>query len=184
MKYLFVALILTVLFASQSTAVEVAGVRLDQAVTVQSQQLKLHGYGIRKKFFVKVYIGSLYSSKRFASAAEALQDNGDKMIRMNFLHSKVEKEKIIEAFSEGIASNSPDLVGLPETKKFLSLFTTDFSHGDIVDLVLAANGSVSVSQNSKLLGNIPSAKLAKGVLAIYLGDKPADDSLKKGMIGK
>lgn len=184
MKNLLVALLLTIFFASQSTAVEVAGVQLDQTVTVQSQLLKLHGYGIRKKFFVKVYIGSLYASKRFASAAEALQDNGDKLIRMNFLHSKVEKEKIIEAFSEGIANNSPDLAGLPETKKFLTLFTSDFNRGDIVDLVLSANGSVSVSQNSKLLGNIPSAKLAKGVLAIYLGDKPADDSLKKGMIGK
>jgi hypothetical protein len=183
MKNLFAALVLTLFFAGQSPAIEVAGVQLDQSVTVHSQQLKLNGYGIRKKFFVKVYIGSLYAAKRLPSAAEALRDNGDKLIRMNFLHSKVEKEKIIEAFSDGFANNSPDLIGSPAVKKLLSLFTADFNRGDVVDLILSADGSVSASHNGKSLGSIPSAKLARGVLAIYLGDKPADDSLKKGMLG-
>jgi hypothetical protein len=184
MKNLFVALVLTLLFAGRSTAVEVAGVHLDQAVTVNGQQLKLNGYGIRKKFFMKVYIGSLYTAKQFSTAAAALGDGGDKLIRMNFMHSRVGKEKIIEAFNEGFANNSPDLVGSPEVKKFLSLFTADFNRGDVVDLVLSADGTVSASHNGKTLGALPSAKLARGVLAIYLGDKPADDSLKNGMLGK
>lgn len=183
MKKLFAALVLTLLFASRSPAVEVAGVNLEPAVTINNQVLKLNGYGIRKKFFVKVYIGSLYTSKRFAGAAAALGDSGDKLIRMNFLHSKVEKEKIIEAFNEGFAGNSPDLIGSPDIKKFLALFTTDFNRGDIVDLNLGADGSVGVSHNGRSLGSVPSTKLARAVLAIYLGDKPADDSLKKGMLG-
>lgn len=184
MKNIFAALVLTFIFAGQASAVEVAGINLEPAVMVNSQQLKLNGYGIRKKFFIKVYIGSLYTSKRHVSAATALGDTGDKLIRMNFLHSKVEKEKITEAFNEGFANNSPDLIGSPEVKKFLSLFTADFLKGDVVDLTLAADGSVSASHNGKSLGNVPSAKLARAVLAIYLGDKPADDSLKKGMLGK
>jgi hypothetical protein len=183
MKNLIAAVVLTLLFASQSPALEVAGVQLDQAVTIHSQLLKLNGYGIRKKFFIKVYIGSLYAAKHLVSPAEALHDSGDKLIRMNFLHSKVDKEKIIEAFSEGLANNSPDLVGSPDVKKFLSLFTADFNRGDVVDLILDADGSVSARHNGKSLGTVASTKLAKGVLAIYLGDKPADDSLKKGMLG-
>ncbi len=184
MKNLIIALALTLCAASQSLALDVAGVQLDQTVAVQNQQLKLNGYGIRKKFFVKVYIGSLYASKRLNNAAEALQDNGNKLIRMNFLHTKVEKEKIIAAFSEGLANNSPDLIGSPEVKKFLALFKADFSRGDIVDLTLGADGAVSASHNGKSLGSITSTKLARGVLAIYLGDKPADEALKKGMLGK
>jgi hypothetical protein len=182
-KNLFVALILTILFAVPSSAVEVAGVKLDQTVTVNSQQLKLNGQGIRKKWFVKIYVGSLYSTKRLSTGPEALLDTGDKLIRINLLHSKIEKEKMIEIFGEGLSNNAPDLIDSPDVKKFLSLFTVDFIKGDIVDLTLSANGSVSVSHNGKSLGNVPSTKLAKGVLAIYLGDKPADDSLKKGMLG-
>ena len=184
MKNLFVALVLTLLFASQSTALEVAGVQMDQSVTIHGQQLKLNGYGIRKKFFVKVYIGSLYASRHLASAAEAYGDNGNKLIRMNFLHSKVAKEKIIEAFNEGFTNNSPDLAGSAEVKKFLGFFTADFIHGDVVDLAIGSDGSVSASHNGKHLGTVTSAKLGRAVLAIYLGDKPADASLKSGMLGK
>lgn len=183
MKNLIMALILTLFVTAQSHAVEVAGVKLDQSVTVNGQQLKLNGSGLRKKIFIKVYIGSLYAGKQLSTAAAALSDSGDKLIRMNFLHSKVEKEKILEAFSEGFANNSPDMAGAPELKKFLSLFTADFVKGDVVDLALSADGSVTVSHNGKSLGTVPSTKLAKAVLAIYLGEKPADDSLKKGMLG-
>ena len=183
MKNLFMACVLILILVGQSAAVEVAGVQLDQTVTVQGQLLKLNGYGIRKKFFAKVYIGSLYASRRLPTATEALHDSGGKLIRMVFLHSRVGKEKIIEAFREGLANNSPDLTGSPEVKKFLGLFAADFNRGDVVDLILGADGSVAASHNGKALGSISSARLARGVLAIYLGDKPADESLKKGMLG-
>lgn len=183
MKKSFMTLILTILFALPSTAAEVAGVKLDPTVTVNNQQLKLNGSGIRKKLFIKVYIGSLYSAKQLSSATAALGDGGDKLIRMNFLHSKVEKEKIVSAFSEGIANNSPGMAGTAEVIKFLALFTADFIKGDSVDLGLSADGSVTVSHNGKSLGTVTSTKLAKAVLSIYLGDKPADEALKKGMLG-
>ncbi len=183
MKIMYAALVMILLFGGRSNAADVSGVKLEPTVTVNSQQLKLNGFGIRKKFLVKVYIGSLYASKPFSSAEAALSDYSDKLIRMNFLHSKVEKEKIIEVFSEGFANNSPDLIGSQELKKFLALFTADFVRGDVVDLTLRADGSVSVSHNGKPYGTVASTKLAKAVLAIYLGNKPADEALKNGMLG-
>jgi len=183
MKNIFYALLLTLFLVGSASALEVAGVNLEPSVTVNNHLLKLNGYGIRKKLFIKVYIGSLYADKRLTSAAAALGDGSDKLIRMNFLHSKVEKEKITEAFSEGFSNNSPDLAGSAEVKKFLALFTADFIRGDVVDLKLGADGSVSATHNGKQLGIVSSVKLARGVLAIYLGDKPADETLKKGMLG-
>lgn len=184
MKNLYFALLLLMLAALPAAALEVAGVTLEPALTANSHTLKLNGFGIRKKFFVKVYIGSLYSAKRLATAAEALADRGDKLIRMNFLHSKVEKEKIIEAFNEGFANNAPDLAGSTDAKRFLSFFTADFSRGDVVDLSLGGDGTVSATHNGRSLGTIKSARLAHGILAIYLGERPADESLKTGMLGK
>lgn len=180
----FVSLLIAVLTVLPAAAREVSGVHLEPAVTLKGKELRLNGYGIRKKLFVKVYIGSLYSSKRLGTAAEALGDQGDKLIRMNFLHSRVEKEKIVAAFSEGIANNSPQLAGSPEARKFLALFTADFHRGDVVDLFLGGDGSVSASHNGKQLGTVASARLARGVLAIYLGEKPADEDLKSGMLGR
>jgi len=184
MKSVMITLLISLSLASPALALEVAGVKLEPSVTVNSQVLKLNGYGFRKKLFIKVYIGSLYSGTKLTSSAAALADSGDKLVRLNFLHSRVEKEKMIQAFNEGIANNSPELAGSGDTKKFLSFFSTDCVRGDVVDLFLGADGTVSAQHNGKLLGTISSAKLAKGVLAIWLGDKPADESLKKGMLGK
>lgn len=175
---------MTLILAAPAFALEVGGVQLEPAVTVNSHTLKLNGYGIRKKFFVKVYVGSLYAEKRLTTPAEALRDGGSKLIRMNFLHSRVEKEKIVEAFREGFANNSPDMAGSAEVKKFLSLFTADFNRGDVVDLALGADGTVTARHNNRSLGTIPSGRLARAVLAIYLGEKPADEALKTGMLGK
>lgn len=184
MRSMLALLIIALTFAAPALALEIAGVPIEPAVTVNNQQLKLNGSGIRKKLFVKVYIGSLYATRKLSSGSEALKDPGAKLIRMNFLHSKVDKEKIIDAFSEGLTNNSPDVAGSAEAKKFLALFNADFVRGDLVDLLLGADGSVSAKHNGKLLGTVASPRLATAVLAIYLGDKPADEGLKKGMLGK
>ena len=181
---MILALLLTVVLAGTVSATEIAGVRIEPSVTVNNQALKLNGSGVRKKFMIKVYIGSLYAAKRLTTPPEALRDGGDKLIRMNFLHSKVDKSKITAAFREGFANNTPELANSPEVRHFLALFSDDFRKGDLVDIFLGGNGSVTVRHNGKLMGSVASQRLATGVLAIYLGDKPADESLKSGMLGK
>lgn len=183
MRVLLVVVAMLVL-AGVSDAKEIAGVQVAPSVTVNDQTLMLNGSGIRRKFLIKVYVGSLYSAKPLRSAAEALRDPHDKLIRMNFLYSRVEKEKIIDAFKEGLRNNSPGLVDSAEARKFLSLFTADFKKGDVVDLGLGGDGTVTAKHNGKVLGTVVSKRLAEGILAIYLGEKPADEELKKGMLGK
>jgi hypothetical protein len=95
----------------------------------------------------------------------------------------VEKEKIIEAFAEGLANNSPAVAPSAEAKAFLSWFTADFVAGDTVDISLSSDGTVAASHNGKVLGTVRSPALVQGVLLIWFGEKPADGGLKKGMLG-
>jgi len=178
-----IVLLAFLLLSTAGHAAEVAGVALDPTVAVNGRTLSLNGYGIRTKFFFKVYIGALYTSKRITTPAELLRNADDKVIRMHFLHGKVEKEKITGAFAEGFANNAPDVAGSGDAKTFLSFFTTDFRKGDVVDLVLGSGGTVAAKQNGKLLGTVGSPKLANGILLIYVGPKPADESLKNGFLG-
>ena len=164
-------------------AVEVAGVTLDPTVRVDDKALTLNGYGIRTKFFFKVYVGALYTAKRVTTPAELLQNPDGKVVRMHFLHSKVEKEKITGTFAEGFANNAPDVAASADAKTFLSYFTADFVKGDTLDLVLGADGTVTARQNGKVLGMLRSAKLVNAILLIYVGPKPADENLKKGILG-
>ena len=89
----------------------------------------------------------------------------------------------LAALSEGIANNAPELAASGEAKKFLAFFTDDFVRGDTVDLQLGADGTVAARHNGKTLGTMKSHRLAHGLLAIYFGEKPADEGLKQGMLG-
>jgi len=171
------------LLSSQAFALDVAGVNVAPTVAVQQKTLLLNGAGIRKKLFVKVYVGSLYTERKVTTPAQLLADPGEKLIRMSFVYKKVEKEKIIEAFTEGLANNSPGVARSAEAKAFLSWFTADFVAGDTVDISLSPDGTVAASHNGKALGTVRSPALVQGVLLIWFGEKPADGGLKKGMLG-
>jgi len=173
------------LLSSHAFALDVAGVNVAPTVAVQQKTLMLNGAGVRKKYLtVKVYVGSLYTERKVTTPAQLLADPGVKMIRMNFVYKKVEKEKIVEAFAEGLENNSPGVARSAEAKAFLSWFTADFLAGDTVDISLSPHGTVAASHNGKALGTVRSPELAQGVLLIWFGEKPADGGLKKGMLGQ
>jgi len=183
MKKILVVL-LGLLLTGNALAIEVAGVKLPAEVEVAGETLQLNGAGVRKKFvFIKVYVGSLYTSVKATSTAEVLALPGSKLIRMDFLYKQVEKTKIIDAFAEGFEKNASQLVATPMTREFFGWFKNDFVAGDQVDLILKADGRVSATHNGKELGSLDSKELADGILLIYLGDQPADADMKEGMLG-
>lgn len=183
MKKLLILLMLLG-WVGSALAVEVAGVRLAPQVEVAGETLTLNGHGIRKKFFFKVYVGSFYTVQPVSSTEQALAAPGGKLIRMDFLYDKVAKEKIVGAFAEGLAKNSPGLSNHGNVMTFLRWFDADFVRGDQVDLLLQSDGTVSARHNGRQLGSLVDPPLARGVLLIYLGDKPADDDLKEGLLGQ
>ncbi len=178
------ALLSFLLLASHAYALEVAGVNVAPTVAVGGKTLSLNGAGVRKKFFFKVYVGSLYTERKVSSLEEISADPGEKLIRMNFVHKKVEKEKIVEAFAEGLSNNAPRVARSPEAKAFLSWFKTDFVAGDTVDISVSPDGTVAASQNGKALGSVRSPALSQAVLMIWLGTRPADADLRDRMFGK
>ncbi len=183
MRLFLLAICFLLLPSGNLFAKTVYDIDLPDTVTISGETLQLNGYGLRKKFFFKIYLGSLYTQKKATTTEQVLALPGAKLIRMDFIYKKVEREKITEAFAEGFAKNSPQLIGNPDLEQFLHLFNADFFAGDQVDLELATDGTVSVRQNSELLGKITSTPLVKAVLLIYLGETPADTGLKKGMLG-
>src|SRR5512135_424675 len=167
MRKLAVALSL-LLLSSQVFALDVAGVNVAPTVSVHQKTLTLNGVGIRKKLFIKVYVGSLYTERKVTTSAQLLADPG---------------EKLIKAFAEDLANNSPVVAQSVEAKAFLSSFTEDFVEGDTVDISFSPDGTVAASHNGKPFWTVRSPAVAQGVLLIWFGEKPADRSLKKAMLG-
>ncbi len=179
----FFAIVALLLLTANAQALEMAGVSVPETASIGSRPLQLNGCGIRQKFFIDVYLGALYTAQRVSSLEACRKAPGDKLIRMTFLYKKVEKGKIVAAFAEGFAQNAPEFSRSPAEQEFLALFTADFLRGDTVELELHEAGSVSVRHNGRMLGGVASRSLGGGILAIFLGEHPADEDLKKGMLG-
>jgi hypothetical protein len=176
-------LIISCLLVQPVFSIEIAGVKLPEIYELSGEQVQLNGYGIRKKFFFKVYLGSLYTGQKATSSIQVLESTTGQLIRLNFLYSKLEKARMVGGFAKGIEANSPELLKDPAVEQFLGWFDADFIEGDQLDLAISADNLVNVSHNDRLLGTIKSANLARAILLIYLGENPIDDEMKKGMLG-
>src|SRR5659263_208975 len=99
MKKLAVALSI-LLLSSNVWALGVAVENVALTVSARQKTLTLNGAGIRNSFFINFYVGSLYTERKVTTPAQLLADPGEKLIRMSFVYSKVEKEKIVETFAE------------------------------------------------------------------------------------
>ncbi len=183
MKRILLILALVCLMIQPAFAIEVAGVKLLDSVEVGGEQLQLNGYGIRKKFFFKVYLGSLYTATKASSTTQVLENTGGKLIRLNFLYSKLEKARMVGGFAKAIEANSPELLSDSGIKQFLAWFDADFVEGDQIDFEITADNLVTARHNKRPLGMVKSANLARAILLIYLGREPIDADMKAGMLG-
>ncbi len=177
--------ILLAVLCHEASALEIAGVDVPQSVTVGNKLLVLNGTGIRKKFIVKVYVGSLYLTVKRSNADEIFADPGAKRIVMNFLHKKVSGKKLVAAWNEGFAgNNTPEELKTLQARinTFNSLFNT-VRKGDEIRLDYLPEEGTGVWINGNLKGVVKGADFNRALLKIWLGKKPADVDLKEEMLG-
>ncbi|MGL4711101.1 MAG: chalcone isomerase family protein, partial [Shewanella sp.] len=93
-------------------AKEVSGVQVAETVTLDSQTLQLNGAGVRSKFFMDLYVGSLYLPTALGDTA-AIIDAPTAAIRLNMTSGMITAEKMHAAISEGFelatANNTIDI---------------------------------------------------------------------------
>ena len=175
------------LFALPTFALELAGVTVPDKVTVgDNQALVLNGAGIRSKFFVKVYVGALYLPARTQDAAAILRHTGPVAMHMYMVHSEVAKEKLVKAWNDGFDANLNDTERAALRARiaaFNDLFTT-VRKGDVIRLDYQPGRGTAVTINNERRGTIEGEDFMHAWLRIWLGERPADAGLKKGLLGK
>ena len=166
-------------------AEEIGGVTLPDTLAVDDEQLVLNGAGLRKKLFIKVYAGGLYLKKKDKDAQRIIESDDPMAIRMHFIYDGVSSEKLISTWNEGFdKATGGNIAPIKESiAKFNSFFTEEAQKGDIYDILYNPAQGVAVNMKGKLMGTIKGLGFKKALFAVWLGKKPADKSLKKGMLG-
>ena len=184
-KKIIPLILLILAMAAPAPAKEIGGVSLPDTLSTGKEQLLLNGAGLRTKMFIKVYAGGLYLRKKDNDAQRIIQADEPMAIRLHFIYDGVSHEQLIEAWNEGFANaTGGNLAPLKESiDKFNSFFTEEARKGNIYDIAYTSGEGVNVIIKGRLLGTVKGLDFKKALFAIWLGEKPAGDSLKQGMLG-
>jgi hypothetical protein len=177
---------LLLLWALPVSAIEVAGVNVAEKARVGTAELVLNGAGIRTRAIFKVYVGALYLAEKKSAAVEVLAQKGAKRVALALLR-ELSAQQLGEALEAGIRANhsAAEAEALkPRTAELLSLFA-DGKKGDVILLDFLPESGTTLSVNGAGKGKpIPGEDFFAALLRIWLGDKPVDGDLKKGMLGQ
>lgn len=170
-------------------AAELESVRMADTIKLGNRDLLLNGLGLRTRFGLRVYVAGLYVGKKSSDITELLQQPGPKRVAIA-MKRNVDADTFLDALKDGIAANHgpQQLAALKDRIGKLSeliLSIKEAKQGDLLDLDFVPDSGTQISVNGKTIGQaIPGEDFYQAVLRIWIGDKPVQDGLKTGLIGK
>lgn len=186
MKRLLIIFLAVLMMAPLASAAQIGTVTLPDSLTAGTDTLLLNGAGFRKKLFIKVYAGGLYLKQKSTDARTIINADAPMAIRMHFVYDGVSSKKLINGWNEGFNNATGGNVAPIKTEidQFNALFKEEAKKNDIYDIVYMPNEGVRVFIKGEVKETIKGLDFKKALFGIWLGEKPADAKLKKGMLGK
>ena len=186
-KPAFVILLCLLFISLPVSARKIQGVEIPDTLSVANDDttLVLNGAGIRKKFFLDIYIGALYLPSAKTDAAAILNDTGPASILMHFLYSEVSKKKITAGWTDGLEANltTTEMEAIrPKLDSFNKLFRT-VREGDVIRIDYLPARGTEVRINNEWRGSIEGNDFFRNLLQVWLGSHPVSKPLRQSMLG-
>jgi hypothetical protein len=156
-----------------------AGVNLPANERMFDVDLVLNGMGIRRvsAFNIQVYVAGLYLERRTKNPADVWPRERTKVMVTTFLRDG-DRERLIENF-RGSFANQPEPV-----QKVLHKYQADFGGHKGDRLIFGyGQGRLEMRHNGKLTGTWNDPAFAEALFKVWLGNKPVDAGLKRGLLG-
>lgn len=156
--------------------------------TLAGQSLLLNGSGTRYKAVFKVYNAHLYLPEKAQSYDQIAQMPGAKRLEIHMLRD-IDANELGKLFTKGIEHNTPrQHLGqvLPSMVQMGALFAHEkrLHQGDSFALDWVPEVGLTISINGQARQpQFADPAFFHALLAIWLGDKPADSHLKQALLG-
>jgi hypothetical protein len=182
-------LMVAALFAGGASAqvVEREGVKFEPTAQVGGTALQLNGAGVRTRAIFKVYAAGLYVPQKSSDAAVLLAQKGPRRLSLTMLRT-VDADAFAGPLNEGLHKNhtdaqvaafKPQIDGMNAALKAID----EAKKGDVLHFDYLPDSGTRITLNGQQKGpNIPGEDFFTAMLRIWLGDKPADADLKKGLL--
>ena len=185
-RFALPCLIMTIaLFTGPLEAATIGGITLDKSITVGNTETLFNGAGLRKKFFIKLYVGSLYLTTPSSDANAIINADEAMAIRLNILSDLLTRDKLLSALKEGFDKSTGGNTApiQPQIDQMIELMQDEVSPGDTLTLAYEPGVGTHVMREGKVLNVIEGLPFKSALFGIWLSDKPAQKSLKSDMLG-
>ncbi len=179
-----------VLVALLSISAATAQIRVGKAILPYEENfadtdLKLNGAGMREMLWIDLYAGGLYLQNKSQDPKTILDADETMAIKLNIVSGFVTQKKMIKAVRDGFSKATfGNTKALDERiNKFIKFFSEPIVKNDIFDIVYIKDKGVKAFKNGKELGVIEGRDFKYALFKIWLGDEPASEGIKKGMLG-
>jgi hypothetical protein len=168
--------------------VEVEGVKFEPTVQVGGTALQLNGAGVRTRAIFKVYAAGLYVPQKANTSAALLAQKGPRRMVIAMLRN-VDADSFSGALNDGLKANLTEaqVAGFKAQIDALNAnlkAVGEAKKGDLIHFEFTPEAGTRVLVNGQPRGSaIPGEDFFSAVLRIWLGDKPVDGALKKGLVG-
>jgi hypothetical protein len=165
-------------------AASLAGVTLPDTVRIGSTTLVLNGLGLRTKFAVKVYVAGLYVVHKSSDGSAIVKEDAPKQMVLHFVRS-VSQAQMADAFDHAIDDNTPDAKKTMKSDidRFLEALEP-VKEGDQMVFTYVPGSGTTLTINQRDKFTIPGSSLSQVLFSIWLGPKPPNEGLQKGILGK
>jgi hypothetical protein len=169
--------------AVPARARDVAHVEVPERTEVAGRTLRLNGAGLRSKFFFEVYVAALYLPEPTRDAASILAADAPWVLSMTFMRD-VGRQKILDGFTEAFEHNSPgELDRLRPELARLSDALTDLARGQRLVVRYVPGEGLTFGVAGITSVTVAGRPFAVAMLKTWIGDFPADPSLKEALLG-
>lgn len=158
---------------------------LPPTLKVGDEVLALNGSGTREKYFLDLYVAGLYLAEPSRQPAEIIAAEAPMAIRIVITSKLVSQEKLVESLNEGFENSTeghPESV-LDQIVQFRQALAGEIVRGDVFDLVYVPTHGMIVFKNGERTGAIAGIAFKQALFGIWLGEKPADKTLKRALLG-
>ncbi len=177
----FVCSIVTTVFAQ----IPVGRTVMEYEVDYEGTTLKMNGAGVRSMLFIELYSGGLYLQEKSSDPIAIAYDDETMAIRIKITSKLIKRETMLSAIEEGFEKATEGKTGPLKDRiaKIRDYYAKPIKKGDLLELVYIKDKGIVCYMNSKELGVIEGQDFKFALFKIWLGENPASENLKKGMLG-
>ncbi len=167
--------------------ITIDGVNLPTKLSQGTSQLVLNGGGIRSYLFIKVYVAGLYLPAKNYNAEEIVAADEPQIIRMHAVSRAFTSERMANTVRKQFEKSNPGQTAKLQTRIDMlcnRLAEETIQKGDECDIWYTPDEGIRFFKNGKDINILISGLDFKQALwGNWLSNNPADENLKKGLLG-